>query len=401
MSKTRTKKSAAPQGPVKPAHTLAQIAEQIRTLEKRTIHTVIETGKWLEEAAEQLCDHGEYMKWVKAEFSWSHSTTLNYRNVYALAKIVNFTNLNAPDISISGLYLAARFLKADQPTDVQAAGNAILDAAKQHRVSFTEACDIADQHLNPAKFNRHDVGSSVCHEDSGAAPYETDGDDETDDAGDTADDIDAGRVTLRGYRKDSDLQKLAKLSGPKMERKYTALIKRRELKEGDCELPWADYFDYRDTCSATARLTADDIAYVALWTSAARPTPDDEALWIADESAAEETEVDDGTPASDDADAAAPSIVAESAPAPLIADAPAGSAHLQLMLDTPLDDPFWSSFARHVGPAKLREFIIKLQVVCDRHCAMPAEVGSDNRSAAEVAEQATKDRAWEKEPTVH
>jgi hypothetical protein len=62
-------------------------------------------------------------------------------------------------------------------------------------------------------------------------------------------------------------------------------------------------------------------------------------------------------------------------------------AHLQAMLETPQDERFWSSFVNHVGAAKLREFIAKLQAVYDEHCESSAV-----KSAADRAEDKTKAR---------
>jgi hypothetical protein len=306
-----SKKTPAPQGPAKPAHTLAQIADQIRALEKRTVHTIIETGKWLEEAAEQ-CDHGTFMKWVATEFGWSHSTALNFRNVYALSQNRKIYEFEHPDIAISGLYLAARFLKDDQPSDVQAAGNAILDAAKLRRISYTEACDIADEHLS----SKVDVGSQVDRDDSGADEPEEIEDEDSDEPKDSIDQL---------------------------------MVKAKaEIQKGDAETSKAEaHFIQAEKLSLQAK----------------------------------EIEADEAPPIADEAPAASSYGITEHDHSTL------KLAHLQNLLETPLDNPFWSSFARHVGPAKLLEFIVKLQVVCDRHCP-PAEVDSDKRSAEEIAVQA-------------
>jgi hypothetical protein len=64
-------------------------------------------------------------------------------------------------------------------------------------------------------------------------------------------------------------QELAKLSGPEMEREYTALIQDRQLYEGACELPWSQYFAYRDQHAGSAPLSSDDLRYVGQWTNAA------------------------------------------------------------------------------------------------------------------------------------
>jgi hypothetical protein len=53
------------------------------------------------------------------------------------------------------------------------------------------------------------------------------------------------------------------------ERKYTALIKQRQLYEGACDLAWARYFEYRDAHPKCAPLGSEDLAYAAQWTSCA------------------------------------------------------------------------------------------------------------------------------------
>src|ERR1700722_13824068 len=105
---------------------LAEIATQIKLLEKKSIANVVTIGRLLHVAHEQVCEHGEYMKWLKSEFGWSRGTALNYRNVYELSenrKIYDFAKL---DISVSALYMAARLLKDDEP-DHRGIGEAILE----------------------------------------------------------------------------------------------------------------------------------------------------------------------------------------------------------------------------------------------------------------------------------
>jgi ParB/RepB/Spo0J family partition protein len=54
----------------------------------------------------------------------------------------------------------------------------------------------------------------------------------------------------------------------KLEKHYTKRIKKRRLREGDCERPWQNYFDFRDAHpDQVEALTVTDIAYVGQWTS--------------------------------------------------------------------------------------------------------------------------------------
>jgi hypothetical protein len=123
---------------------LPQIAKAIKTIEKKKlISGAIEIGKLLCEASEQ-CEHGEYMDWIKAEFGWSHSTSLNYRNVYALSQNRNSCDFDKLDISLSALYAVARLLRDDSSAHPQTVGNAILEAAKHGRVSFKTVLAMAN-----------------------------------------------------------------------------------------------------------------------------------------------------------------------------------------------------------------------------------------------------------------
>lgn len=124
---------------------LEKISEKIKALEKRSISHVIEIGRLLHEAAEQ-CEHGEYMAWLKREFAWSHDTAMNYRSAYELSQIPKFSDFDKLDISISALYLVAK-MKGD---DQQAARVAIIEEAKQRRVSYSRACDIIEKLKPPS-----------------------------------------------------------------------------------------------------------------------------------------------------------------------------------------------------------------------------------------------------------
>jgi hypothetical protein len=55
------------------ASTLGRISAQIKALEKSSIQNTAEIGRLLHEA-EQQCAHGEYMKWLRSEFGWSHDS---------------------------------------------------------------------------------------------------------------------------------------------------------------------------------------------------------------------------------------------------------------------------------------------------------------------------------------
>jgi hypothetical protein len=50
------------------------------------------------------------------------------------------------------------------------------------------------------------------------------------------------------------------------ERRMTSLVKRRRLYEGACDLPWADYFAFREV-KRCERLAANDVRYLSQWTA--------------------------------------------------------------------------------------------------------------------------------------
>ena len=120
-------------------NSLVAIANQIKALEKKNNANVVEIGRLLHEA-DEVCEHGAYMIWLKAEFGWSHQTSLRYRSVYDLSQnpqIVDFAKL---DISISALYLLA------DNVDWPAVRDDILLAAKRGRVTHTVARKVVENH---------------------------------------------------------------------------------------------------------------------------------------------------------------------------------------------------------------------------------------------------------------
>lgn len=85
--------------------TLAQNAEAIRTLGRRTVEGVIEIGRRLTES-KKLCGRGNWLPWLEREFGWSRQTADNFINVYeANGKVPNFGNLLS--LPLSSLYLLA------------------------------------------------------------------------------------------------------------------------------------------------------------------------------------------------------------------------------------------------------------------------------------------------------
>lgn len=129
-------------------HTLAQISQQIKALEKRTIQNVIAIGKLLHEASEK-CEHGEWLPWLKAEFGWSYMTAKRYRDVFDLQQIHQIGEFDQLNISISALYLVAEHI-GDEDLWVKDGCKAIIEAARQGRVTYRMAYGIFEKHKDDA-----------------------------------------------------------------------------------------------------------------------------------------------------------------------------------------------------------------------------------------------------------
>jgi hypothetical protein len=97
---------------------LAQRAEAIKALAKRTIADAIEIGHHLIEA-KKLCGHGNWLPWLKREFGWSDKTAEQFINVHKLqGKFEKISDLSLP---VSGLYPLAR------PSTPEAARQEVID----------------------------------------------------------------------------------------------------------------------------------------------------------------------------------------------------------------------------------------------------------------------------------
>jgi len=121
--------------PICPA--LARIATQIKANEGKSIAAVIDNGKLLHEA-EALCDHREYVDWVKREFLWSHDTALNYRSAYELSQNPIAADYEKWDMTLSAFYQVAKWLKANFQLP-QAAAEAVIEVARHVRVNCRAA----------------------------------------------------------------------------------------------------------------------------------------------------------------------------------------------------------------------------------------------------------------------
>jgi Protein of unknown function (DUF3102) len=118
---------------------LAEHANEIRKLGKRTIEDIIEIGKHLI-AAKELAGHGYWLSWLKQELGWaSESSALRYMHVAELSESVSLTDL---DIDLAALYrLAAPSTPSEVVEHVVALGRRITDEDVAARRIVDEVVD--------------------------------------------------------------------------------------------------------------------------------------------------------------------------------------------------------------------------------------------------------------------
>jgi hypothetical protein len=116
---------------------LAAHADAIRMLGKHTIHNIIEIGRHLTEARDDV-GHGNWLFWLSREFGWSDHTARNFMQVYELAlKSENISNL---DISASALYRLAR-----PSTPVEVREEVIERAKTGERITVAAVKEVVEQ----------------------------------------------------------------------------------------------------------------------------------------------------------------------------------------------------------------------------------------------------------------
>jgi len=86
---------------------LAERAEVIRTYCKRVLTDIIEIGRQLTLAQNEVA-RGKWPEWLEKEFAWSESTALNFMRAYELAEDRNSVNFTKLRIAPSALYVIAR-----------------------------------------------------------------------------------------------------------------------------------------------------------------------------------------------------------------------------------------------------------------------------------------------------
>jgi hypothetical protein len=118
------------------AATLAEHAEEIRQLSKRSIADIIDIGKRLI-ACKELLGHGNWGLWLESQFAWSESTALNFMRAAKLNESVPVADLL---IDAKALYLIA------SPGVTSEAREEVIErAASGEKVSTAEARRIVRQ----------------------------------------------------------------------------------------------------------------------------------------------------------------------------------------------------------------------------------------------------------------
>jgi hypothetical protein len=156
----------------KTATILAEHADEIRRLYKRTIGDIVEIGRRLI-AAKPLAGHGNWLPWLKREFGWKEQSARNFMNVAELAaKSPTVGDLN---INFRGLYLlAAPATPVEVVEDVAALGRKITvkdvtqatSARKRASVSPT-ASKSKSKSVSPNIDPYNDVGVEIRAKCSG------------------------------------------------------------------------------------------------------------------------------------------------------------------------------------------------------------------------------------------
>jgi Protein of unknown function (DUF3102) len=123
--------------------TLDVITAEIQQIERRNVFDI---GKLLVEA-NKVCDHGDWLPWLKAEFEWSHDTARNYMNAYRLADDdERVRNLTVP---LRIIYALANDVDEYTPGMI----DALVEATKGgKKLSVSEAEDVAAAAYRRSKY---------------------------------------------------------------------------------------------------------------------------------------------------------------------------------------------------------------------------------------------------------
>ena len=112
---------------------LAQRAQAIRVLGKRTIANVIEIGHHLVEA-KTLCGHGNWLPWLDREFGWSDKQAERFMQMHSM--LGKFDKLSNLDVPMSALYLLA------SPSTPEVVRQEVIERVERgEKVSVAEVTD--------------------------------------------------------------------------------------------------------------------------------------------------------------------------------------------------------------------------------------------------------------------
>jgi hypothetical protein len=143
-----------------PGSYLANHAEKIRELLKRTGTDIVEIGNLLIEC-KKIAGHGHWLPWLKQEFGWKERTAQRFMQI-AHAAGSNPSGLTDLDLPMEGLYLLSA------PSTPQAAREEIIKRAKEgEKITVAEVknkIDAAKEPRRPRKIGGPDHGD--CDRDA-------------------------------------------------------------------------------------------------------------------------------------------------------------------------------------------------------------------------------------------
>jgi hypothetical protein len=139
---------------------LAEHAAAIRRLDKRTIETIVETGKHLI-AAKELAGHGHWLSWLRQDLGWaSESSALRYMNVARLNESVRLTDLS---IDLTALYrLASPSTPPEVVEHVVALGRRITDEDVAARMIEYEVVDDEPPQAREIRYVAGDIDDGLA-----------------------------------------------------------------------------------------------------------------------------------------------------------------------------------------------------------------------------------------------
>ncbi len=131
-----------------------ECASEIKNLMRHTTQDLIEIGQRLIDVKAQLI-HGNFRKWLKAEFDWSIKTANRFMQVAEKFKCVTLTHL---DITASALYLLASPSTCDE-----ARTEALKRASQGDTITYTKAKVIISKYKKIAKLKAEEFVSFDTH----------------------------------------------------------------------------------------------------------------------------------------------------------------------------------------------------------------------------------------------